>query len=197
MDENELDILIYPFMWSFRRGDDLYYNYRVLQELVVVRKETTRYHLNKAIIVFTASIIECIIYDFFNRILHSKKGDHVPNLKSETIDHFKKWEKKCPEILRKVKFRNLIDKFRKYEILGDKSKSIYNDLEDLSSDRNRIHIQDQQGRQPREDIFSWSDEQCNRFLSLFYELCEHLSQNHDRWDSYDRIKFNSIHKLSV
>lgn len=168
MDESELDILIYPFMWSFRRNDDLHYNYRVLKALVLSRKETNRYHLNKAIIVFSASMIECIIYDFFNRILHSKNGDNVPNIKSEIIDHFKKWEKKCPDILRNVNFRTLIDKFKKYEILGDKNKDIYKDLDELSSDRNRINIQNQQGRQPREDIFSWSDEQCNRFLSLFY-----------------------------
>lgn len=197
MDESDLDILTFPFLWNFRRGDDLHYNYKVLQELVSSRKGTNKYHLNKAIIVFNASIVECIIYDFFNRILHSKHGDHVPKLKTETIEHFKKWEIKCPDILKKVKFRVLIDKFKKYEILGDISKDIYKGLEDLSSDRNRIHIQNQQGKQPREDIFSWSDQQCNRFLSLFYELCEHLSQNHDRWDSYDEKKFSSIKILSI
>lgn len=93
MEDSDLDILTECFTWSFRRGDDLHYNYRVLKALVLSRKEPNKYHLNKAIIIFTASIIECIIYDFFNRILHSKNGDNVPKLKSETIEHFKKWEK--------------------------------------------------------------------------------------------------------
>ncbi|AUH71260.1 Uncharacterised protein [Legionella sainthelensi] len=35
----EIDGIFQPFIWSLRRGDDLSYNYKVLQELINIRNE--------------------------------------------------------------------------------------------------------------------------------------------------------------
>ena len=59
---------LFSFVWNFKHGDNIIYNFEILQELYNVKKVTKNNILNKPIIIITVSIIEAILIDFIYRL---------------------------------------------------------------------------------------------------------------------------------
>lgn len=146
---------LFRFVWNFEHGDNIIYNFTVLQTLYAAQASTKSSSiLNKPITIFLVSIIEGILIDFLTRI--DQATTHLPaNVSREKLNTLKKEieSKKRPEkiddelgeriyLRRKMyQFGEIIEIFKKYELFGNKDDQIYKDLVNFGYLRNRVHIE--------------------------------------------------------
>lgn len=124
------------FMWSFKKGDNIVYNYDIVWELYKVRAlvddQSSKKKFNKPIIIILASIIECILDDFTNRtqqFVHEK----MQNITEAQVRDFK--------TKKRDKFEHYIQAAKKHNIFDSEDGKIYEDLDFMRKMRNRFHIQ--------------------------------------------------------
>ncbi len=82
MNKNQRETLtdvVFTFIWSFKKGDNIIYNFEILFELYRSKKATKSKYFNKPIILIIAAIIECILDDFALRV-KQHVNDKVPNI---------------------------------------------------------------------------------------------------------------------
>lgn len=143
------------FVWSFKHGDNIMYNFTVLQALYLAQRSATPEGiLNKPITILLVSIIEAILIDFLSRI--DQATNHLPaNVNRETLDNLKQEieSKKRPVkvedefgeriyLRRKLyQFNEIIGLLKKYELFGNTDEPIYDDLTSFGCLRNRVHIE--------------------------------------------------------
>src|SRR5260221_2157791 len=88
-----VDMTNNTFIWEFKNGDNIIYNFEILWALYESRLHTDRAELfNKPIIISIASIIECILDDFVQRI-QQRTRDPLPNITPQIVHDFKYREK--------------------------------------------------------------------------------------------------------
>ena len=121
------------FMWSYKKGDNIVYNYEILWELYKASgaEQSRRYYYNKPITLLIVAIIECIFDDFINRV-GQHVYDKIPNLTSKEINLIR--AKKLD------KLDHYISIAKKYNLF-DRDASFYDILDFLRRARNRFHIQ--------------------------------------------------------
>jgi hypothetical protein len=121
------------FMWSFKKGDNIIYNFQILDALYESRKNIVGKSqlFNKPIILILVSIIECMIEDFTKRA-KQRTHDPLPNLtNSQLLDYKTKKYDKLEHFISVAKKHNLFDR----------DNSFYDGLDKLRVIRNRFHIQ--------------------------------------------------------
>lgn len=126
------DAITGTFMWSFKKGDNIVYNFEVVWELYEAKSRSAdKRKYNKPITIILVSIIECILDDFAYRI-RGHVNDIVPNISRADIDTFKtrKYDKLDHYIAASRRFN-----------LFNQSSNFYDSVDDLRKARNRIHIQ--------------------------------------------------------
>src|SRR2546428_11947745 len=121
------------FMWSFKKGDNIVYNFEILWELYKARgvKQSRTPYYNKPITLLIVAIIECIFDDFINRV-GQHVYDRIPNLTSKEIILIQ--AKKLD------KLEHYISIAKKYSLF-ERDASFYETLHFLRRARNRFHIQ--------------------------------------------------------
>jgi len=141
--ESNLETIIFSFIWSFKKGDNILYNLNILNELYDSKRRSTnnkKLFYNKPIILILAAIIECILEDFIWRI---KEHTHekIPNLSENVVRDFKYIDKEGHIEIRELKkFYHFIDQLEKHKIFGD-LVWIYRAMNLVRKLRNRLHIQ--------------------------------------------------------
>jgi hypothetical protein len=146
---------LFTFVWNFKHGDNIVFNFEVLKALYESRSIISdKNKLNKPITIFIVSIIEAILIDFLTRIDQATK--HLPaNVSGETLDLIKEEieKKKKPEkiedgfgerifLRRKMyHFNEIIKILKKYELLAERNDEIYEQLMTFGDIRNRVHIE--------------------------------------------------------
>ncbi len=144
--------MLSKFIWSFKVGDNLNYNFEVLFFLYGKKdiEQTNQELYIKPLIVIIVSIIEGIFYDLMCRL--DGATNHFPkHIDPNTRNEIKKriHEEKVPykttegvtyRRIRNYTFNHLIKFFEEYELLGSKGASIYLELQEAAYLRNRIHI---------------------------------------------------------
>ena len=154
-DLNTLKEELFTFIWDFKHGANIVYNFEVLHSLYEARNVATdKNKLNKPITISIVSIIEAVLIDFLVRI--DEATNHLPtNVSQETLDEIKTEieKKKKPEkigdefgkrifLKRKMyPFNEIIKIMKKHELFGVKEDKIYKQLENFGNIRNRVHIQ--------------------------------------------------------
>ncbi len=171
------------FFWSFKRMDNVNYNFSIVEMLYKAKKHyNDDEYFNKPIIVLLLAIIECCLYDFFMRITGHTQ-DPLPNLKKSIISFFK-LTKETDEL------KKLIDRIRSHNLFGiDSSNTLYKDLDHLRKIRNRVHIQnrnheldiDKDTDRYRDEIFIFTDDTLLLAENSFEKVIEILCNNHPRW----------------
>jgi hypothetical protein len=131
------------FVWTFKKGDNIIYNFEILWALYEAKKhyigDKTLY--NKPIIITLISIIECILDDFVRRI-QGRGSDPLPNITTQIIDDFKyKIKGQRIEIKKLKKFSHYVYIIKKHNIFGSNIK-FYETLDFLRNVRNKVHIQE-------------------------------------------------------
>lgn len=139
------------FFWDFKRMDNTVYNLIILNELYKLRKLSfNKGLLIKPIITLNISIIECIVFDFMKRIKEHTQ-EKIPGLSEHTINLIKNrnslWKKKP------LNLNHFLPLLREYNLLNIKIErtDVYDDLVQLNSIRNRIHIQNEFEFKPRDE----------------------------------------------
>ncbi len=146
---------LFAFIWNFKHGDNIMYNFEILSALYKASDNTTnRNILNKPITITIVSIVEAILIDFLARI--DQATHHLPGgVDRETLEKIKVEieKKKKPETVedklgeriylrRKMYHYNEIIKIlKKYEFFGKKDDVIYEQLTRFGEMRNRVHIE--------------------------------------------------------
>ncbi len=123
------------FMGSFKVGDNINYNFRILSLFYGFQSNSTeekKILLCKPIIITLTSICEAILWDLHMRITsHTVEG--VRNIAQSVINMIR--SKKIDE------FEKYIASAKKNDFFDVKDSQIYEDLDTLRKLRNRIHIQ--------------------------------------------------------
>ena len=150
---------LFSFVWNFKHGDNIMYNFKILQTLYIARETAENERLlNKPITIQIVSIVEAILIDFLTRI--DLATNHLPGgVDRETLDEIKaeiEKDKKPHKIedefgerifmRRKMyHFNQIVKILRKYEILGTENDDIYGHLSNFADMRNRVHIENYHG----------------------------------------------------
>jgi hypothetical protein len=119
------------FINSFKTGDNIVYNLKVLKELYVKYEDGNSVYLLKPIILTNASVIEAVLHDFHRRIKYNfREGVH--SLTQEVIDHIR--DKQIDE------FEKYINQAKKHDFFNLSRTTFYEKLHKLRKIRNRVHI---------------------------------------------------------
>lgn len=141
------------FINSFRIGDEINYNLKILEELY-----NSKYNLKelqkseraslycKPIIILIASITEALIADLFQRATRKPFPSEIQNRKFKTLQI-------DVENKKHSKFSHYINGIRKVNLLNVNNNEIYDSLDTLRKMRNRIHLQDIHGDKRDYDYF--------------------------------------------
>lgn len=154
----EVAVCLASFLWGYKVGDNLAFNFKTLFFLYENREDTVdakKHLLNKYICITIVSIIEAIFYDFILRldgatthfpssiptekkaaIKETLNKDKVKRtrgdtLTGETIEFYR---------VRNYSLNQMIEIMKKFELLGRADDSLYERLEKAGHLRNRIHI---------------------------------------------------------
>lgn len=163
------------FFWSFKRMDNVNYNFEIVCLLYKSKKENSLdIRFNKPIIVFLMAIVECMLYDFVDRI-QTHTNDSFPNITQSIISHFRN-AKDSDEL------KILIPRLQSQNLLrANKTDSIYKDLEDLRKVRNRLHIQNKYNLLDKDENKVFTNDILNLAEKTFEKVCEILCNVYPRW----------------
>src|SRR3989344_2173928 len=130
------------FIDNFKIGDNINYNLGILRILYKGYVELPDGNkLIKPIVIINTSIAEAILYDFIeNRI---RRANRTERLFSEIADIL--LNKKLD------KFAHYIAQAKKYDFFELKDTNFYEAMESLKKKRNRIHIQNTEHVEPRNE----------------------------------------------
>ena len=163
------------FFWNFKRMDNVNYNFEILGRLYEAKKaKSNDTHFNKPLIILSVAMVECILYDFIDRI-NSFSSDPFPNITTADILFFRnsKDTDELKLIIPMIKAQNLLR--------VSATDTIYEDLEDLRKVRNRLHIQNKYHSLPKDEDAVFTDYKLKLAEKCFEKICEVLCNVYPRW----------------
>jgi hypothetical protein len=158
------------FVGSFKVGDNLVFNCKLLTELAEVNKAGV---FNKPVVLQIGSILEAALAEIIYRAQNFNR-EGVPNISE--ADRLEIADKKID------KFNSIIDVMKKYKVLDSLGGEIYDDLHKLRKYRNKIHIQEDIGIAgvSRDEADAFSNAICTWAIGLNKRMIKHLSDNFSR-----------------
>jgi len=153
------------FVGSFKVGDNLVFNARILTDLVSSNNDGT---FNKLIVVQVGSLLEAALGQVIFRAQHFNR-EGVPNISAQ--------DRKEIEGKKVDKLNSIIDVLKKYKVLNALGAEIYSDLHKLRKYRNKVHIQDAINIPgvSRDDGEAFSDAVCRWAVDLNFRVLSYLS----------------------
>lgn len=156
--KEEISSFLSQFIWEFKLGDNVAYNFKILFLLYKNKKdesEKNKKYYNKLIAIILVSIVEAILIDLLKRL--DKATNDIPTcLQNEHINEIKNKlakDKKLKEIkdsitgeahkyyiMKKYDFNEIIKYCETYDLLFGNRK-LYSCLKKFTWLRNRIHIE--------------------------------------------------------
>lgn len=173
MPKKSFDDFTNIFFWDFKRMDNVNYNFSIVEILYKDRKINGDNRLyNKPITVILVSIIECILYDFVQRVTqHSREA--IPNMEEAIIDDTRAKELDMLE--------PLIAHTKKCNLLrAGQDDNIYDDLDLLRKVRNRVHIQNTSKQLDKNEYGVYTDENRKLAEGCLIRVCEVLCHVYPR-----------------
>ena len=173
------------FIWTFKVGDNILYNFEVLNALYIAKDNSQKRVLNKPITITIVSIIEAILIDFIRRI--GEATTHKPS--NIPPDKLKKMKSKIIKDRvqvgafyrrKKYYFSEIINLFQEYEIFGEKDDDIYRFLNDFGFMRNRVHIENYYENHERDEKDVFTNVRLARLESILYQLWNKMITDYTR-----------------
>ncbi|MEP1521499.1 hypothetical protein [Ascidiaceihabitans sp.] len=164
------------FVYDFKRGDNIVLNCQSIHKLWSLREELPareQWLLNKPIVLMSAAVVEVCLCELFQRVrFHTLEG--VPRLTAKQIKGIK--------ITKKDDFGLYLAQCKQNKILGPTRSfdNVYSRLDNLRKTRNRIHIQNLDGSEPRCDRKAFSDEIVTEAEWLLEFTLKYLSTHYPR-----------------
>jgi len=188
LDLSDLEIIkeqLSKFIWTFKVGDNILYNFEVLKELYNAKNNSNNIVLNKPITITIVSIIEAILIDFVRRI--GEATNHKPaNIPSEKL-------MKLKSEIRKDSFKNsnfykrklyhykeTIKLFQNYELFGSKEDSFYSLLDEFGVMRNRVHIENYYQNLERDEAMVFTNSRLENLEKILYQLWNKMVSDYTR-----------------
>lgn len=160
------------FFWNFKRMDNANYNFSIAETLFEIKNKNHSLQLNKPITLLLVSIIECILYDFIQRI-QGHVHEAIPNIDEKIINDTR--NKTCE------KFNVLIAHIEKHDLLDiSNNPEIYSNLNSAQILRNRIHIQNQHKQLDKDETKIWTDANVLLISNLLENICRVFSSMYPR-----------------
>ncbi len=162
------------FIGSFKIGDNISHN---LDSLNLIYKyyedaeENEKSLLIKPIVTQIAFIIEAILYDFRGRVKGHTREKSV-KIPSSLISVF---QNKPND-----QFNFYIEQSRKYNLFDAKTTEICDRLDNLRLLRNRVHIQNKENHQPRDEKDAFNQKAKNEGEFLLKYIMNYMAENHPR-----------------
>lgn len=156
------------FIGKFKTGDNITYNAGIICDLYDAAKRIGGACLYKPKIVFNVSLIDAAFYDFIYRI--QKQAIEFTYLDADTREKIRQLDRSKLNT-----FKSHINKFRHYNLLG-KNQELYDEINELNTLRNRIHIQNEKGVFHKDDADAFTEEKlvqserCTEFVLKFLSL---------------------------
>lgn len=164
------------FMWSFKKGDNIEYNYEIVWSMYEARDHakntSSRSMFNKLMILELTSIIECILEDFSKRTQQSTR-DPLPNITPSQLLDFK--------TKKRDKLEHYISMARKHNIFNSQNNRIYEDLDLLRKMRNRVHIQNSKNELPINESELFTKENLELSQKVFEFVIGRMMTRFYRW----------------
>jgi len=156
------------FVWDFKVGDNVVYNLKILFLLYEHKSTDTKNSVlyNKPIIILIVAVIEVVFLDFIHRLdggtthfpsaLEPKRSEIKGEIQKEKKHRFVKKYGVQMERIKNYPFQELVDFFKKYELLDQSDSQLYSELSRMGYMRNRVHIFNYHGTYERdeEQVFS-------------------------------------------
>jgi hypothetical protein len=196
---------LFTFIWNFNTGDNVVYNYAVLQALYSAMRDCQHAdpkHYLKPLTVTLVSIAEAILVDFLDRL--DQGTNHLPNnIDKGTIQAFKdevgQSKKKVAEeidgeeyifLKRKMyHWGDLVKLFKKHEMFGAKSDPFYEQLDEFGKLRNRVHIENYHNNFDRKECKVFTEDRIGQLEKILETLfTKMLADYHRPWpESHARL----------
>lgn len=186
MQANSVEYIMFTinssFIGQFKIGDNINYNLEVLAALYKAQRdvsETEQYLFNKPITITIASIAEAILCDFHSRI-RSLVVEGVPSLAERVVDAIRK--KQIDD------FKKYVQSARKNDLLHEGNSTLYDELEELTTVRNRIHIQNKKGELHSDEIQVFTDARRIRAERTLERLMKNMMTHHARGEGMHYVQ---------
>ncbi len=183
---------LFMFIWSFKHGDNIMYNFEILKALFETAKINEKNDiLNKPITITIVSIIEAILVDFIYRLYgatnHLSVGlDYikVKSIKKEIESKkVKKRDKESGSIyysIKKYNYSDIIKIMSKYELFGNKNDIIYDSLKEFGNMRNRVHIENYYNNLEDREEKVFTSARVEKLEEILFELWKMMINKHQR-----------------
>ena len=170
------------FIGKFKIGDNINHNLDVLGLLYKYFDKADLEQkglLYKPITITIVSIIEAVLYDFLWRV-YKFTTEGVQGLSERVINSIrgKDYDEFC----------KYIECAKKHKIFGKKDCAIYDNLQELRTLRNRIHIQNRDGHLEPDELKAFNDTRKILAEKVLEEIMRTLSREHSREDSHHHVK---------
>jgi len=175
-------------IWQFKIGDNIIYNFRILNELLMQQNESGTLFLNKPIVIIAASIIEAMIVDFIARLDGSTNdfpvaASHFMNQLKDKFNEDKrthrKKDRKYPKRLPNYEWKEMVGLLKKHAFLGFED-AFYDILVNIGYLRNRVHIQNYHSNFEVDEHAAFSAERVHRVLRAMETVLDGLYLNYPR-----------------
>jgi len=206
--KEEISNYLSEFVWSFKVGDNIAYNFKILFLLYKNKEadeEENKLYYNKPIVVFLVSIVEAVLVDLLKR-LDVGTNDLPSSLLEENIYNIKtsiSKEKKLIKTtssttgetyqfytIKRYDFNQIVKYCRKYNLLFDSSEKIYDHLDEFAKLRNRIHIENYYNNFEQDEHAVFINSRLTLMERILKYVLEIMTKKHSR------INLSSITKAS-
>src|SRR5581483_6634688 len=182
------------FIWTFRVGDNISYNLRILFKLYEDKDRSSDKRIyNKLIIIEIVSIIESLMYDLVLRL--DQATNHFPATiskeRQDEIDKKLHSEKVIKEVyilnqrMRVQKVSNysmdkMIKLFEEFQLFGHSRSGVYTRLQTAARLRNRIHIFNWWNNFEEKEWNTFSDSKLEEIEKLLNGVLSYMSRIYPR-----------------
>jgi hypothetical protein len=182
---------IFTFIWSFKKGDNILYNFAILRSLYRAQEAAhiaEKSLFNKPIIVIIVAIIECLIADFIDRVKEHRR-EKVPNLTDNQIHAIRYKEKGGSLVERQMReLTHFIDQIQKHNLFGVETDDLYEAMHYFRRVRNRIHIQNSQSTDlPADEDAVFTKQNLDAAQRLLKSVIETMFTKYYRQKEKDRL----------
>ena len=186
------------FVWDFKIGDNLVYNYEVLLALYAGMDMYEAEGLDpkcfhKPLTITLVSIIEVILADFLDRI-DGATDDLPKNVDHKAIALFKKEIKQNKKAAKRehegeeyifmkrkmYHYGDLVKLFEKYEFFGGKEDPLYAKLREFGDWRNRIHIENYHNNLARDERNVFTESRLDELEEILEVLFTKMKTDYKR-----------------
>jgi hypothetical protein len=187
--EKQIARALDKFVWDFKVGDNIVYNFRILFSLYRAKEKASVQSalFIKPLLIIIVAIAEAIFFDLMGRLdiatSHFPRSLQANRLQIKAdIDKNKVTIKKGSKDkrIKNYKMKHYEEFFLRYQILGKPDHPIYADMKYASKIRNRIHIQNYYGDMHRDEELLFTEDHLKKTEGMLVHVMKVMTLSYPR-----------------